>query len=207
MHQRAHAETAGAGPRQHRLNGRTVAETHRCTRRIGDQLTEKVARDLRLILQHAAVAGALRSMEERLAYFRQLAFILASVALGVGFLLVATLMAVSVNDRLGEIAVLRALGVSRAHVVQQVLIEGFAVTGLGALLGLGLGLATADWLNTILKSFPGLPAGFDFFLFEPADAWQALGMLVVCGALAAVQPAWRAATLPIARTLRTEAVA
>lgn len=154
-----------------------------------------------------SIAGALAFMEERLAYFRQLAFILASVALAVGFALVATLMAASVSDRLGEIAVLRALGVSRWHIVQQVLIEGFTVTAVGALLGLGLGLFTADWLNSILKTFPGLPAGFDFFLFEPSDAWQALGLLVISGALAAIQPAWRAATLPIAHTLRTEAVA
>ena len=151
--------------------------------------------------------AALRFVDERLGYFRQLAFILASVSLAVGFLLVTTLVTVSVNERLGEIAVLRAIGVARWRVVAQVVAEGVALSLVGATLGLGLGLITAWWLNSILATFPGLPAAFDFFLFEPRAAYRALGLLVLCGILAGVWPAWRAASLPIARTLREEAVA
>lgn len=154
-----------------------------------------------------STAAALRFVDERLGYFRQLAFILASVSLAVGFLLVTTLVTVSVNERIGEIAVLRAIGVARWRIVAQVMIEGVALSFVGALLGLGLGLITAQWLNGILASFPGLPAAFDFFLFEPAAAYKALGMLVICGILAGVWPAWRASQLPIAKTLREEAVA
>jgi putative ABC transport system permease protein len=151
--------------------------------------------------------AALRQMDERLGYFRQLAFILASVSLLVGFLLVTTLVTVSVNERIGEIAVMRALGVARARIVMQVMAEGLALSLTGAALGLGLGLLTARWLNAILASFPGLPAAFDFFLFEPSSAVRSLAMLVACGVLAGIWPAWRAAALPIARTLREEAVA
>jgi putative ABC transport system permease protein len=154
-----------------------------------------------------STAAALRFVDERLGYFRQLAFILASVSLAVGFLLVTTLVTVSVNERIGEIAVLRAIGVARWRIVAQVMVEGVALSFVGALAGLGLGLVTAQWLNGILASFPGLPAAFDFFLFEPAAAYKALGLLVLCGILAGVWPAWRASTLPIAKTLREEAVA
>lgn len=150
---------------------------------------------------------ALRFMDERLGYFRQLAFILASVSLMVGFLLVTTLVTVSVNERIGEIAVMRAIGVAKSHIVAQVVAEGLALSLAGALLGLGLGLITARWLNGILATFPGLPEAFDFFLFEPASAVRSLALLVACGVLAGIWPAWRAATLPIARTLREEAVA
>ena len=76
----------------------------------------------------------------------------------------------------------------------------------GGVMGLALGLVTARYLNSILATFPGLPAAIDFFLFEPKDAWEALGLLVVAGALAAVYPAARAARLPIATTLREEAI-
>jgi putative ABC transport system permease protein len=76
----------------------------------------------------------------------------------------------------------------------------------GTLGGLGLGLVTARYLNSILASFPGLPAAIDFFLFEPHDAWMALGLLTVAGILAGVYPSWRGASLPIAVTLREEAV-
>ncbi|HEX4683076.1 MAG TPA: FtsX-like permease family protein, partial [Gemmatimonadaceae bacterium] len=150
--------------------------------------------------------SAMRQVDERLSYFRQLALILGIVSLVVGFLLVATLVTVSVNERLGEIVVMRAIGVARSRIVLQIVLEGVAIMMLGALAGLALGLVTARYLNSILASFPGLPAAIDFFLFEPRDAWSALGMLVGAGILAGVYPSWRGASLPIAITLREEAI-
>jgi len=149
---------------------------------------------------------AMRQVDQRLSYFRQLAFILGAVSLAVGFLLVTTLVTVSVNERLGEIVVMRAIGVARNRVVLQIVMEGVAIMFVGALAGLALGLVTARYLNSILASFPGLPAAIDFFLFEPRDAWGALGLLTVAGILAGIYPSWRGASLPIAVTLREEAV-
>jgi ABC-type lipoprotein release transport system permease subunit len=73
-------------------------------------------------------------------------------------------------------------------------------------LGLVLGLITARYLNSILARFPGVPERIDFFLFQPRSAWTALGLLALSGVLAAVYPSWRSASLPIATTLRQEAV-
>ena len=154
-----------------------------------------------------SVATAIAQVDQRLSYFRQLAIILGAVSLFVGFLLVTTLVTVSVNERAGEIAVMRAIGVSRAHVVQQIVIEGVAISFAGAVLGLGLGLVTARYLNTILSAFPGLPMAIDFFLFQPRAAWSALALLIASGIAAGVYPAWRAASLPIAESLRREAIA
>ena len=154
-----------------------------------------------------SVATAIAEVDQRLSYFRQLAFILGAVSLFVGFLLVTTLVTVSVNERAGEIAVMRAIGVSRTHVVQQIVIEGVAISLVGAIIGLGLGLITARYLNSILSAFPGLPMAIEFFLFQPRAAWSAMGLLVASGILAGVYPAWRAASLPIAESLRREAIA
>ena len=154
-----------------------------------------------------STASALAQVDQRLSYFRQLAIILGSVSLFVGFLLVTTLMTVSVNERIGEIAVMRALGVSRAHVVQQIVLEGIFITLAGAIGGLALGLVTARYLNGILSAFPGLPVAIDFFLFQPKAAWTALGLLSLSGIAAGVYPSFRAASLPIATTLRQEAIA
>jgi len=154
-----------------------------------------------------SVATAIAEVDQRLSYFRQLAFILGAVSLFVGFLLVTTLVTVSVNERAGEIAVMRAIGVSRAHVVQQIVIEGVAISVVGAIIGLALGLVTARYLNSILSAFPGLPMAIDFFLFQPRAAWSALGLLVGSGIFAGIYPAWRAASLPIAESLRREAIA
>jgi len=154
-----------------------------------------------------SIATAIAQVDARLSYFRQLAVILGAVSLFVGFLLVTTLVTVSVNERAGEIAVMRAIGVSKAHVVQQIVLEGVAISFAGAVLGLGLGLVTARYLNTILSAFPGLPMAIDFFLFQPKAAWSALALLIVSGIGAGVYPAWRAASLPIAESLRREAIA
>ena len=150
---------------------------------------------------------ALKQFDQRMGYFRQLAVILGSISLGVGFLLVTTLVTVSVNERVGEIAVMRAIGVSRQHVVEQIVLEGVALALAGTVLGMGLGLITARAFNAILSDFPGLPAAFQFFVFRPRDAYAAMSMLAAAGALAGIYPAWRAASLPVADTLHGEAIA
>lgn len=154
-----------------------------------------------------SIATALEQVDQRLSYFRQLAFILGTVSLFVGFLLVTTLITVSVNERVGEITVMRALGVSKIHIVQQIVLEGVVITLSGAIAGLGLGLVTARYLNSILASFPGLPVAIDFFLFQPKAAWMSLGLLSLSGIAAGIYPSFRAASLPIATTLREEAIA
>jgi putative ABC transport system permease protein len=153
-----------------------------------------------------STATAIAQVDERLSYFRQLAFILGSVSLIVSFLLVTTLVTVSVSERIGEIAVMRAIGVSRAHIVEQIVVEGVVISATGAIVGLGLGLITARYLNAILSAFPGLPMAIDFFLFQPRSAWTALGLLGLSGIIAGIYPAWRGASLPIAETLRRDAV-
>jgi putative ABC transport system permease protein len=153
-----------------------------------------------------SIETAIAQVDQRLSYFRQLAAILGAVSFVVGFLLVTTIVTVSVNERIGEIAVLRAIGVTRARIVRRIATEGLVLMMAGGAIGLGLGLITARYLNSILASFPGLPAAIDFFLFEPHDAWEALGLLVIAGVLAGIYPAARAAALPIAPTLREEAI-
>lgn len=148
---------------------------------------------------------AIRQVEERLSYFRQLAFVLGAISLGIGFLLVSTLITLSVNERRGEIAVLRAIGTQTRGVLLQVMLEGAMLTGAGVVAGLGLGVITARWLNAILRDFPGLPAAFDFFVWSPGAAWRSLALLLVSGACAGLLPAWRAASIPVARALRDEA--
>jgi putative ABC transport system permease protein len=152
-----------------------------------------------------SVAELVAHFRERLVYFRQLSYILGTMSLIVAVLLVATLLTITVNERLGEIATLRAIGVSRATVVGQVLAEGTTLTLVGALLGLGLGLVTARYLDAILTSFPGLPAAFSFFVPRADTLAFAALVLFVAGALAGLYPAWLASRAPIAATLRSEA--
>jgi len=173
-----------------------------------NQAVERVAAGLRQRfprLEVNSVADLVAHFRERLVYFRQLSYILGSMSLVVTVLLIATLLTITVNERLGEIATLRAIGVSRATIVRQVFAEGTALILLGATLGILLGLVTARYLDAILTSFPGLPATFSFFV-PRADTLSRAGLvLVLTGAVAGLYPAWLAARAPIAATLRAEA--
>ena len=156
-------------------------------------------------LEVNSVADLVRHFHERLVYFRQLSYILGTMSLVVTVLLIGTLLTITVNERLGEIATLRAIGVSRSTVIGQVLAEGSALTVVGAALGILLGLVTARYLDAILTSFPGLPAAFSFFVPRADTLTFAAAVLLVTGSLAALYPAWLASRAPIAATLRAEA--
>jgi putative ABC transport system permease protein len=156
-------------------------------------------------LEVNSVASLVRAFKQRLLYFRQLSYILGSMSLIVTVLLVATLLTITVNERLGEIATLRAIGIGRPTVVRQVLVEGMTLTIMGTALGILLGLGTARYLDGILTSFPGLPAAFSFFVPRRETLTTAVVVLLITGSLAGLYPAWLAARAPIAAALRSEA--
>jgi putative ABC transport system permease protein len=156
-------------------------------------------------LEVNSVAELVAHFRARLVYFRQLSYILGSMSLIVTVLLVATLLTITVSERLGEIATLRAIGVSRGTIVGQVLAEGVALTVVGGAFGLVLGLVTAEYLDAILTSFPGLPAAFSFFVPRTDTLTFAALVLFVTGSLAGLYPGWLASRAPIAATLRAEA--
>ncbi|HEY9442280.1 MAG TPA: ABC transporter permease [Gemmatimonadales bacterium] len=173
-----------------------------------DSMVEPLVSRLRArypTLEVNSVVELVAQARRRLAYFTQLSHVLGAMSLVVTVLLIGTLLTITVNERLGEIATLRAIGLGRATVVRQVLAEGIALTAIGSILGVLLGLATARYLDAILTSFPGLPAAFSFFVPRADTLTRAAIVLLVTGSLAGLYPAWLAARAPIAATLRAEA--
>jgi putative ABC transport system permease protein len=139
-------------------------------------------------------------------YFRQISTVLTTVTLSFAVLLITVLLTVSVNQRLGEIAALRALGFSRWRVVADVLCESVLIVGGGGLLSLPLGALLAAGLDRILKRIPGIPAEVHFFVFEPSALQVHLLLLVATAIIAALYPIRIVARLPIAATLRDEVI-
>ena len=152
-----------------------------------------------------SVADLVVEAKRRLVYFTQLSYVLGGMSLVVAVLLVGTLLTITVNERLGEIATLRAIGVGRGTIVRQVLAEGAALTVVGGGAGILLGLVTAEYLDAILTSFPGLPQAFSFFVPRANTLAVAAVVLLLTGSLAGLYPAWLASKAPIAATLRAEA--
>lgn len=155
-------------------------------------------------LEVVSIGQLVETAARRLSYFRQLAAILGTVSLVVTTLLIGTIMAISINDRYGTIAALRAIGISRRSIVGAFLVESLLLCLAASVVGLGLGLLVAGQLERILSDFPGLPSAIRFFVFEPDRlAWAAAGVLLA-GVGAALVPAVRAMNAPIAATLHRE---
>jgi putative ABC transport system permease protein len=139
-------------------------------------------------------------------YFRQISSVLTTVTVSFAVLLITVLLTVSVNQRLGEIAALRALGFSRVRVVKDVLSESALIVGIGGLLSLPLGLLLASGLDRILKGMPGIPVALHFFVFETGALGIHVALLVATAIIAALYPMRIVSRLPIAATLRDEVI-
>ena len=117
------------------------------------------------------------------AYFRQISVVLSSITLAFAFLLVATLLTVSVNQRLGEVAALRALG-SAAPADR-----GDAAVGIGAAgrrrRRCSRCRSAGCWRSCSIASsatMPGIPERVHFFVFEPRTLVLHLALLAATGA-------------------------
>jgi putative ABC transport system permease protein len=150
------------------------------------------------------IQGVVEALEGQLSYFRQFSYILGGISLVVTFVLVFIITTISFHDRIGEVALLRAIGISHKTIFSTVLLEGVLTSLASAILGFGLGKIVAIYLDSVLKSAPGLPADFSFFVFQPSSILQALATLLVTGFFAGLYPASAAVRLPVAGTLREE---
>jgi putative ABC transport system permease protein len=157
--------------------------------------------DLRAI-SNEQVLGRLQ--EAGFTYFRQISAVLTAVTVSFALLLITVLLTVSVNQRLGAIAALRALGLSQRRMAADVLCESALIVGIGGILSLPLGAALAAWLDAILKRMPGIPTDLHFFVFEPRALQVHAALLAATAIVAALYPMRIAASLPIATTLRNE---
>jgi len=152
------------------------------------QAIRRIRPDLHSITNEELVA---RFQQVEFSYFRQISVVLASVTGFFGVLLIAVLLSVSTNQRLGEIAALW---------------RSALLVGAGGLVAVPLGLVLSTRLDAILKRMPGIPANLHFFIFEPNTLVRYLVFLVLTTMLAALYPIRMIVRLPIAATLRDEVI-
>jgi putative ABC transport system permease protein len=112
---------------------------------------------------------------------------LGSISLLVGGVGIVTIMTIAVTERTGEIGLLVALGAPRRTILGLFLGEAVALSALGGLLGLLLGIGLAQLIHLLV---PALPVHTPLSFVVLAE-----GIAVAIGLLAGVLPARRAARL------------
>ncbi|MCC8396990.1 ABC transporter permease [Paraburkholderia sp. MMS20-SJTR3] len=173
---------------------------------------ERFRRDLQAQLGNAWVVAETRDTESRTdrlsRAYRINMNVLALVALFTGAFLVFSTQALSVVRRRSQFAMLRVLGLTRAQLLRQILLEGALLGLLGSLCGLALGYAMASGALRFFGSdlgggyFPGVRprAGF-----EPLATTVFLLLGIAVAVLGSVAPAIDAARARPAAALKAGA--
>ena len=121
---------------------------------------------------------------------------LGGISLLVGGVGILTIMTISVNERTGEVGLLRALGARQQQILWLFLGEAVVLASLGGIAGLVIGAGGA-WILGI--AIPALPTHTPWSYVLLAEALAA-----AIGLAAGVAPAWRAAKLDPIEALRAE---
>ena len=163
------------------------------------------------VLSYGELVPAMKNLEElgnTVTWFAAL-FIYGLVGLGI-----LNTMLMSVLERTREFGVLRAIGTRPARVVAQVLGESFWIGTLGALVGLGAGLAIT-WYGSshALMNIGGGGEGLEFAgtvmrsdvktNFSVGDALKAASLVYLMAVCTALYPAWKVARAAPARALHS----
>lgn len=157
----------------------------------------------RLIARHGREDFTITSQEQMLEVLGSILEILTlgvaaigSISLFVGGVGILTIMTIGVQERTGEIGLLRALGATKNQLLLLFLAEALLLGACGGICGLAIGAGGAWLLSTVI---PALPTHTSLFYAVTAE------LLAICiGLLAGIIPAKRAAGLDPIEALRAE---
>ena len=137
-------------------------------------------------------------LEEAKRSARIFSFVLGSIAaisLIVGGIGIMNIMLATVTERTREIGIRRALGAKRRDITQQFLIETVVLSGIGGLIGVGIGV----FVPPMITKFSEIKA-----VVTVSSVCLSFGVSVLVGILAGLYPANRAAKMDPIEALRHE---
>jgi len=117
---------------------------------------------------------------------------LMSISLVVGGIGIMNVLLSSVIERTREIGIRKAAGAAQRHILWQFLCESVAITGVGSVIGLVLGVAAAFAITAIMRHVANAPVRA---WLSASTVVTAIGASVAIGLIFGLYPALRAARL------------
>jgi putative ABC transport system permease protein len=123
------------------------------------------------------------------------------VTLALGAVGIINIMLVTVTERTKEIGLRKALGATKRSILTQFFLEGLLLTGLSGVIGI---VGAGTLMFALGKAMGDNKMGFDPPRLVPWSAAMAMGTLILCGVVAGIYPASKAAALEPVEALRKE---
>ena len=195
----AFAEAGGPAPTLaiHAARAETVAAL---TAEIRDWLDGRFP-DGRAAFEVASYEARAEQFRRGMLLFKLVMGLITGVSVVVGGVGVMNVLLMTVTERTREIGVRKAVGARRRDVVAQFLAEAVAVSGVGSLIGLGLGLAVGFAAAPVLRAATDVPF---YAAVTPQTLAVVAAVAVAVGVVFGTYPALRAARLRPADAIRHE---
>lgn len=166
---------------------------------VQDRIDQQYGKRYQLILESN------QSIRERVFTLMEQAFsmfdVMSLIAIVVGSLGIVNTLTMSVMERMQEIGMLRAIGMTRAQLILMVLAEAGLIGIIGGILGLGTGVILARILFIGMTTMSGYQLTF---IMPLSGLFFSLVAALVISQLAAVLPARRAARVKILEAVQYE---
>jgi putative ABC transport system permease protein len=134
----------------------------------------------------------LEQAKKALLLFKLFMGALMSISLIVGGIGIMNVLLSSVIERTREIGIRKAAGAAQRHILWQFLCESVAITGVGSVIGLVLGVAAAFTITAIMRHMANAPVRA---WLSASTVVTAIGASVAIGLIFGLYPALRAARL------------
>lgn len=169
------------------------------------QIGGQLPKGFEVVTGAQAASEQANNVTQGLSQFNTVLLVFAAIALFVGAFLIFNTFSILVGQRTRELALLRAIGASRAQINRSVLGEA-AVTGFaGSVIGVALGVALAAGLYALLN---GLGVSLPRSTLQLQARTVIVGLIVgiFVTLVSAILPALRAGSIPPAAGLRDDVV-
>ncbi len=169
------------------------------------QITPLLTQTTRVKSAEAQAAVDSKEGQDGVAGFRYILLGFGGIALFVGAFVIANTLAITVAQRIRELATLRTLGASRRQVLGSVVLESVVIGFVGSVIGLFLGLGIAVGLSALLAA-TGVDLPSSGLVFSTRTIVVSLAVGTFISLFASLRPAIKATRIEPISAVREGAV-